>query len=394
MPKQMRSEFARLKGKIEMASFYEFFAGGGMARLGLGGQWTCRFANDMDPKKADSYRRRFGDKQMHVQDVARVTVDDLPETATLAWASFPCQDLSLAGHGNGLSGKRSGTFWSFCKLMSSLHKAGRAPSMIVLENVCGAITSSGGKDFAEIAEAITGIGYRFGALVMDAVHFVPQSRPRLFIVAIASGVQVPEGIIRPGPSALWHPRNLIEAKFKQTKKIQDNWIWWNLPAPSERKTVFADLIEEQPTGVRWHTQKETQTLLDMMSLLNREKVRAAQKEKVLRAGTLYKRTRNGTCCAEVRFDDVAGCLRTPTGGSSRQIIIVVRGESVRTRLLSSREAARLMGLPEDYELPKSYNEAYHLAGDGLVVPVVSHLTVNLLTPIAQTVTQQTLAEIA
>lgn len=368
-----------------MPEFYEFFAGGGMARLGLGDQWSCSFANDLDTKKAASYVRRFGADHMRVQDVARLAMDDLPGNPTLVWASFPCQDLSLAGNGNGLSGERSGTFRPFWKLVSGLHREGRAPGIIVLENVCGAITSNNGKDFAEIAKAITGLKYRFGALVMDAIHFVPQSRPRLFIVAIASGVQIPEGVSRPDPSALWHPRNLVEAKFKQTKKVQDNWIWWNLPAPAERHTVFADLIEENPTGVAWHTQKETQTLLDMMSPLNREKLRAAQHDKVLRVGTLYKRTRNGICRAEVRFDDVAGCLRTPTGGSSRQTIIVVRGKSVRTRLLSPRETARLMGLPEDYELPKSYNDAYHLTGDGLVVPVVSHLADNLLTPIAQTI---------
>jgi DNA (cytosine-5)-methyltransferase 1 len=366
-----------------MPEFYEFFSGGGMARLGLGEPWTCTFANDIDDKKAASYRRRFGADHLRVEDVDHLTVNDLPGHATLAWASFPCQDLSLAGKGVGLTGKRSGTFWPFWSLMRGLHRGGRAPDLIVLENVCGAITSNDGKDFAEIVKAIVGIGYRFGALVMDAVHFVPQSRPRLFVVAIAPAIQLPEGITRADPGVLWHPRNLVEAKFKLTKRAQDHWIWWNLPAPAARQTVFADLVEESPVGVVWNTQKETQALLRMMSPLNREKVRSAQKEGSLRAGTLYKRTRNGVCRAEARFDDVAGCLRTPSGGSSRQTIIVVHGSSVRTRLLSPREAGRLMGLPENYELPGTYNEAYHLAGDGVVVPVVSHLATHLLTPIAQ-----------
>jgi len=103
----------------------------------------------------------------------------------------------------------------------------------------------------------------------------------------------------------------------------------------------------------------------------------------MKIGTLYKRTRKGQCRAEVRFDDVAGCLRTPSGGSSRQTIIVTDGGTVRTRLLSPREAARLMGLPDDYPLPKSYNEAYHLAGDGVAVPVVSFLSENLLFPLTK-----------
>jgi DNA (cytosine-5)-methyltransferase 1 len=86
--------------------------------------------------------------------------------------------------------------------------------------------------------------------------------------------------------------------------------------------------------------------------------------------------------AEVRFDDVAGCLRTPAGGSSRQTIIVVDGNVVRSRLISSRETARLMGLPETYKLPKGYNEAYHLMGDGVAVPVVRFLAHHLLEPLA------------
>lgn len=367
-----------------MSSFYEFFAGGGMARLGLGNGWTCLLANDIDEKKSASYRRRFGDAHLKVCDVAALTAHDLPGVADLAWASFPCQDLSLAGKGDGLEGERSGTFWPFWNLMRALARKKRAPRLIVLENVCGAITSNGGKDFAAIARALVGEGYRFGALVIDAVHFVPQSRPRLFIVAVGRGIQLPYGVSRTDPSALWHPRSLIEAKFALPKATQENWVWWDMPAPPTRTLVFADLIEPEPVGVEWDSPKETQRLLAMMSPLNREKVRSAQSNSRLRVGALYKRTRQGVQRAEVRFDDVAGCLRTPSGGSSRQRILVVEGQRVRSRLISPREAARLMGLPDNYDLPSNYNEAYHLAGDGLVVPAVAHLAQHVVSAIAKT----------
>jgi DNA (cytosine-5)-methyltransferase 1 len=364
-----------------MADFYEFFAGGGMARLGLGDSWNCLFANDINEKKAASYRKRFGGEHLKVCDVATLASADLPGMAELVWASFPCQDLSLAGKGEGLDGNRSGTFWPFWKLMQGLKREKRAPRLIVLENVCGAITSNQGKDFAAIARALTAEGYRFGALVIDAVHFVPQSRPRLFIIAIGKGVQLPDGVSRSDPSGLWHPRGLVEAKFALAKKAQDHWIWWDMPAAPVRDCVFADLVEDQPSGVEWDDQKETQKLLSMMSPLHREKVRTAQQKKGMQVGALYKRTRNGIQRAEVRFDDVAGCLRTPSGGSSRQRILVVKGSRVRSRLISPREAARLMGLPDDYELPRNYNESYHLAGDGLVVPAVRFLAENILEPL-------------
>ncbi|TAJ80761.1 MAG: DNA cytosine methyltransferase [Gallionellaceae bacterium] len=366
-----------------MGEYYEFFAGGGMARAGLGSTWSCRFANDFDPKKAASYAANWRTEHLIIDDVAKITLADLTGKVDLAWASFPCQDLSLAGSRAGLQGNRSGTFWPFWRLMQRLAAVRRAPSMIVLENVCGLITSSGGKDFTELARAIAELDYQFGAVVIDAVHFVPQSRPRLFVIAVANGVNLPEGISRSDPGALWHPRALVEAKFNLPKQAQEKWKWWDIPAPLVRAKVFADLIEKNPTGVRWNTHAETQALLDMMSPVNREKVHSAQLSGELRIGALYRRTRNGVQRAEVRFDDVAGCLRTPGGGSSRQSILIVEGQRVRSRLLSPREIARLMGLPDDYVLPENYNEAYHLIGDGLVVPVISHIAEHVLNPIVR-----------
>ncbi|MCI0506201.1 MAG: DNA cytosine methyltransferase, partial [Gammaproteobacteria bacterium] len=151
-------------------SYYEFFAGGGMARAGLGNRWRCLFANDIDEKKASTYAANWGDDHFVLADVAKVTTDYLIGRADLAWASFPCQDLSLAGVGAGIHAERSGTFWPFWKLMRSLNKEGRGPKLIVLENVNGALTSHEGKDFAAISTALAESDYRFGAIVIDAVH--------------------------------------------------------------------------------------------------------------------------------------------------------------------------------------------------------------------------------
>ena len=366
-----------------MGTFYEFFAGGGMARAGLGADWTCLFANDFDPKKAASYALNWGADHLKIGDVAAITTEELPGSADLAWASFPCQDLSLAGAGAGLKGERSGTFWPFWKLMKKLGEEGRAPRLIALENVCGALTSHGGKDFAAIGAALFGAGYRYGAVVVDAVDFVPQSRPRLFIVGVHKSQPIPQSVIAPAPDTDWHSPALIEAYDGLAKGCRDAWIWWRLPAPSVRETIFADLVEENPHGVAWHTQEQTSKLLDMMSAVNRAKVADAKKAGRRMVGTIYKRTRLDETGAkvqraEIRFDDIAGCLRTPAGGSSRQVIMLVDGAKVRSRLLSPREAARLMGLPDEYHLPENYNEAYHLAGDGVAVPVVRFLAANIL----------------
>lgn len=366
-----------------MNTFYEFFAGGGMARAGLGSAWQCLFANDFDQKKGTTYRNNWGKKEMVVDDIRNIGPEDLPGHADLIWGSFPCQDLSLAGGGAGLRGDRSGTFWPFIAQVQSLKDEGRAPSIIALENVVGTLTSHQGKDFSSICEALHGLGYRYGALVADAALFVPQSRPRLFVIAIRNDIS--DFLTASGPSNPWHTTALKRAQENLSDHVKNSWIWWDMPKPPKREMRFADIIEEAPQSMIWHTATETRALLSMMSDVNLAKVETAKASGIRMVGGVYKRTRmhHGIKVqrAEVRFDDLAGCLRTPGGGSSRQVILVVEGEQIRSRLISARETARLMGLPDSYKLPAAYNEAYHLTGDGVAVPVVRHLAKHIIEPV-------------
>jgi DNA (cytosine-5)-methyltransferase 1 len=375
-------------------TFLEFFAGGGMARAGLGKTWSCLFANDFDPMKGAVYAANWGDSHLTVDDVANITVADLPSQADLAWASFPCQDLSLAGNGEGIGDEagttRSGSFWIFWKLMQKMGEQRRAPSLIVLENVYGSLTSKGGRDFANICRSLSLDGYHFGALLIDAVHFVPQSRPRVFIVAIRDDLPRPCWLISEEPTHDWHPPAMISAIERLAEPDLAKWCWWRLPKPALRKGNLEDIIEADPSGVDWHSAKETERLIELMSDGHRARLIEMQKFGKRTVGTIYKRMRVGPDGkkrqrAELRWDGNAGCLRTPGGGSSRQTIIVVDGTLVKTRLLSPREAARLMGLPDSYKLPARYNDAYHVAGDGLVVPVVEHLAKELLKPLLDAV---------
>jgi DNA (cytosine-5)-methyltransferase 1 len=373
-------------------TFCEFFAGGGMARAGLGPAWRCLFANDFDQKKASAYEANWGVGDIMLADVASLTLSHLPSAMVdLIWASFPCQDLSLAGSYRGLGHEqdstrtRSGTFWPFWRLMRALVERGAAPRAIVLENVYGCLTSHDGKDFVAIASALAESDYRFGAAVIDAAHFVPQSRPRVFFIAVRKNEAVPTPLIANGPQADWHPAALVKAYACMTNASKQSWIWWNVPRPLARDATFADVIEEVPTGVKWNAPEHTNYILDLMSPIHREKVAEAMKSGRRTVGAVYRRTRPDESGvkrqrAEVRFDDLAGCLRTPAGGSSRQIILVVEGKSVRSRLLSPREAARLMGLDDNYKLPERYNDAYHVCGDGVCVPVVRHIAEYVLEP--------------
>lgn len=368
--------------------WYEFFAGGGMARLGLGSTWKCTFANDFCKKKASAYRAFFGPSpELRVADVGQLTTKDLPGIPDLVWASFPCQDLSLAGNGAGLDGERSGTFRPFWQLVSDMVDEGRAPKLVVIENVIGALTSHSGSDFSSIVRAFAESGYRMGGLVINAAHFLPQSRPRLFIVGFHGQTPIPSKLASAAPSEPWHTKSLIKAHEKLPDLLARNWVWWTLPIRNGTVPTLASLIEDRPTGIVWNSESETRRLLHLMTATHRKRVADALRAGSRHIGTIYKRTRPDqsgvmTQRAEVRFDGISGCLRTPVGGSSRQTIIIAKKGRVLTRLLSPREAARLMGVPDNYPLPSGYNDAYHLFGDGVAVPVVNWLENHLLWPLA------------
>ena len=368
-----------------MPNFYEFFAGGGMARCGLGPRWNCLLANDCDPKKTRAYAQNWGSDHLFECDVAALKTFQLPGYADLIWASFPCQDLSLAGRGAGFSGGRSAAFWPFWELVKDLSAGNRRPKAIVLENVYGMLTSNGGQDFRLVCEALSEQGYRFGAVLIDAAHFVPQSRPRLFIIACDKDVLEPNQLTDARPVLPWHSDAVVSAFQNLSDSLKAEWLWWKLPEAPLRNIAFADIIEDEPGGVPWHTPEQTRALIAMMSDTNLRKLESAKASPSRKVGAIYRRTRieGGVKRqrAEVRFDDVAGCLRTPAGGSSRQLIVVVDGQLVRSRLISPRETARLMGLPDEYHLPLRYNDAYHLTGDGVVVPVVSFIQQHILDPL-------------
>jgi len=364
------------------APLWEFFAGGGLARLGLEPDFACAFANDIDRSKAAAYRAAFppGD-DMHEGDIWKLTPAKLPGKAALAWASFPCQDLSLAGARRGLAAPRSGAFWGFHALIEKLGHEGRAPDVLALENVSGLLSSHGGADFTALLHALDDLGYRAGALEIDAALFTPQSRPRLFIIAARNP---PPHLVASGPGEPFHGQSLRNLVARLPDGLRKRYVWWRLDTPPKRNTRLTDLLDDHSDS--WNSEEQTAKLVAQMSTLQRGRLEALQESGRREVGAVFRRIRvehgERVQRAEARFDGLAGCLRTPTGGSSRQLLLFVEGQKLRSRLLSPREAARLMGVPEHYPLPSGQTAALHLVGDAVCVPVVRWLSQNLLGPLA------------
>lgn len=364
------------------APVWEFFAGGGLARLGLEPDFACTFANDIEPAKASAYRAAFPPGgEMHEGDIWKLSPSKLPGVAALAWASFPCQDLSLAGARRGLAAPRSGAFWGFHQLIEKLGDNGRAPDVLALENVTGLLSSHGGADFTALLHALDDLGYRAGALEIDAALFTPQSRPRLFIIAARNP---PADLTASGPSEPFHSQALRNVVARLPDALRRRFVWWRLDAPPKRNTRLIDLLDDASGA--WNSDEQTAKLISQMSTLQRQRLATLQSGGRREVGAVFRRIRiehgERVQRAEARFDGLAGCLRTPAGGSSRQLLLFVEGQQLRSRLLSPREAARLMGVPEHYPLPAGQTAALHLVGDAVCVPVVRWLSQHLLAPLA------------
>ncbi len=284
----------------------------------------------------------------------------------LSWASFPCQDLSLAGLTGGIHAQRSGLVWQWLRIMDEMQAC---PPMLVAENVIGLLSMNDGEHYRILHRALRERGYLVGAVVLDAARWVPQSRKRIFIIAVEEGMDVPADLMDGGPG--WaHPESLVNA----VRNLKD-FIWWKLPEPAKRKVDLADIIE---WDVPVDEAKIAQSRLNLISKAHKAKLDKG----LVSVAPGYKRTRNGRQVLELRFDGIAGCLRTAQGGSSRQFIVLKKESRYATRLLTVRETARLMGAPDGYKIPGSYNDGYTAMGDAVALPVSQYLAKHLLSLLA------------
>lgn len=361
-------------------SFAEFFAGVGLMRMGLEREgWFTEFANDIDEKKKLMYYGHFEEDWVpfSVKDVHLISADEIP-TVTLATASFPCNDLSLAGARAGLRAGSSSAFWGFVKVLEDLKD--RKPPLVLLENVTGFLTSHGGADFRDALTKLTELGYSVDTFVLDALSFVPQSRQRLFVIGILdSSVNTCSSFHLTEPiESETRPRALTEF-VKRNKQIR--WKIRPLPAPPMRQATLQNILEDLPHDApEWWSAERADYLLNQMSRRHRSEADRMISNAGWSYGTVFRRMRNGRSMAELRVDGVAGCLRTPRGGSGRQIIFKAGNGKYFARLLTPREAARLMGA-ENYRIQVSLNQALFGFGDAVCVPVIEWIARYYLNPV-------------
>ena len=356
------------KAKVDLSEapwkMHEFFAGSGLVAYGLKNIFSPVWANDISEQKANVYRANFESRHFELGDIKDVKGAELP-FAHLSWASFPCQDLSLAGSMGGIHASRSGLVWEWLRVLDEMVSQ---PKILLLENVSGLLSTNGGENYRILHMALVDRGYDCGAFLLNASHFVPQSRPRVFIIAVKRGEHIPKKLIGDGPCWL-HNKAAIDLGHSLP-----GWIWWKTEKPEKLKDTLRDIVEQ---GIPFDKDNVLRLIPD------RHKIKLSNLDSVYATG--YRRTRNGEQQLELRFDGVAGCLRTPEGGSSKQYLIVKENGETHARLLTVRETARLMGAPDSFILPGSYNDGYKAMGDAVAMPVANFIGERFLKKIAEAV---------
>lgn len=322
--------------------FIDLFAGIGGTRLAFEAVGAeCVFTSEWDKFAQATYQANFGDHAIH-GDITRIDAKNIPDHDVLV-AGFPCQPFSLAGVSkknslgklHGFACDTQGTlFFDVARILDE-----KKPKAFLLENVKNLLSHDGGKTFEIIQRTLKqDLGYRIYWRVLDAQHFVPQHRERIFIVGFSQDVTFEwpdlKNVQGPKLSSVLHPQDGTEepeVPYTSGKLGRVN-----------PKYVLTDNL--------WNYLQEYAA-----------KHRAAG---------------NGFGYGIVDKDSVTRTLSARYHKDGSEILI--RRRNGNPRRLTPREAARLMGFPPDWKIPVSDTQAYRQFGNSVVVPLVSEVASKLI----------------
>lgn len=197
-----------MKGKISKIKVVELFAGVGGFRLGLESYNSSNidvkvvWSNQWEPSTkrqhaSEVYEARFGRQNHSNEDIAKVSISDIPEHDLLV-GGFPCQDYSVATtlkNSKGLQGKKGVLWWEIYRI---LNESKNKPKYLFLENVDRLLKSPSkqrGRDFAIMLKSLGELGYAVEWRVINAADYgMPQRRRRVFILAYLKGTKIFENL--------------------------------------------------------------------------------------------------------------------------------------------------------------------------------------------------------
>jgi DNA (cytosine-5)-methyltransferase 1 len=156
-------------------------------------------------------------------------------------------------------------------------------------------------------------------------------------------------------------------------------VQFDLSCPPERTKTLEDVID-QGDDEEWWSKDEVVRHYSMMNDRHRKRIDELLRSGQSWVGTIFRRIRDKQQRAEVRFDGLAGCLRTPSGGSANQIVVLTDEGDLRMRWMSPREYARLQGA-DDFPLNGTRQNLLWGFADAVCVPAIAWIDKHLLTPL-------------
>jgi len=325
--------------------FIDLFAGIGGIRIGFekaGG--SCVFTSEWDDYARRTYNANFPSAHEIAGDITKIDASEIPDHDVLL-AGFPCQPFSIAGvskkkslnRPHGFADQTQGTlFFDVARIIKE-----KRPQIVVLENVKNLRSHDHGVTYATIMDVLTkDLGYTVDDRVIDGQHWVPQHRERIVIVGFRDpalftldGLSLPEkGRVKLG--AVLHRTDGSEPYL-----AHDGDIYFD----HKRRVV-----------------QEKYTLSDHLWVYLQG---YAEKHRSLGNGFGFGLV-DGTCVTRTLS------ARYYKDGSE---ILVSQGTKANPRRLTPREAARLMGFPDDFVIPVSDTRAYKQFGNSVVVPLFDHI---------------------
>lgn len=327
---QDASKFNGLRMTKKTIKFIDLCAGIGGFHSGLAQQGgECVLACEIDKFARTTYLANYQGDFLMEENIFALDTNELPDYDVLC-AGFPCQSFSMAGDRKGFNDHRGTIFFDIVRILS----ASRPPAFI-LENVKNLFHHEKGETFKRIQQEIHQINYLFFPIILNAKHYVPQNRERVYLIGLNAELFY--------LNDLESLKQNIELNYNnQQKKPTPNF--WNIISESyDESLILSDKL--------W-------------GFLQRH----AEKHKKKGNGFGY-----GLMTPELQTSRTLTSRYYKDGSE----ILVSLGENKKPRRLSPQECARLMGFPENFVIPVSRTQAYKQMGNSVVVPIISMIAKNL-----------------
>lgn len=310
------AEILRSNKKYNLRTI-DLFAGVGGIRLGFEKfGFKTVFANDFEPQCKKTYDLNFKDSKLVVEDIRKISIDDLPEFDFLL-GGFPCQAFSIAGYRQGFKDEkgRGNLFFDIARILEA-----KKPDGFLLENVKNLKGHNGGRTFKIIEETLANLGYHIKIKVLNSMEYgnIPQNRERIYMVG-----------------------------FRE-KSYTDKF---EFPKPVKLTRCIKDLLDKEVPEKYYYNGRP---------LYERLKDYVRDEGKVYQWRRQYVRENKKGVCPTLTAN-------MGMGGHNVPIIKDHKG----IRKLTPMECARIQGFPDHYKLPKIADSAlYKQIGNSVSVPII------------------------